>query len=210
MKTIILNGSPRKNWNTAQILKEAEKGAVSAGDEVEYFDLYDFAYNGCRSCMACKRRGIEGCRCYWNDGLSPVLEKIMGADRLITGSPVYYSEPTGGFRSFMERLTFPALSYNDYSSTFKGKVDVVIFLTMNTPTAMYDKMLKARMEDILAPFRFLNGDVRIVPACDTLQVKDYSKYEMRSFSEEHKKKIHEEEFPMILEQAFKIGSKTER
>jgi multimeric flavodoxin WrbA len=24
MKTIILNGSPRKNWNTAQLLKEAQ------------------------------------------------------------------------------------------------------------------------------------------------------------------------------------------
>jgi len=29
MKTIIVNGSPRKNWNTAQLLKEAHKGAES-------------------------------------------------------------------------------------------------------------------------------------------------------------------------------------
>ena len=31
MKTIILNGSPRKNWNTAMMLKEAGKGAESVG-----------------------------------------------------------------------------------------------------------------------------------------------------------------------------------
>ena len=31
MKTIILNGSPRKNWNTAQLLKEAQRGAESTG-----------------------------------------------------------------------------------------------------------------------------------------------------------------------------------
>lgn len=209
MKTVILNGSPRKNRNTAQILKEAQKGAEAVSDEVEYFDLYDFDYNGCRSCMACKRTGIEGCKCYWKDGLSPVLEKIMGADRLITGSPVYYSEPTGGFRSFMERLTFPALSYNDYSSTFQGKVDVVVFLTMNTPLDAYNRMLKSRMEEILGPFRFLNGETRIIPVCDTLQVTDYSRYEMKSFSEEHKKKVHEDEFPKVLEQAFKIGSRSE-
>lgn len=207
MKTIILNGSPRKNWNTAQILKEAQKGAESVNDEVEYFDLYDFDYNGCRSCMACKRTGIEGCKCYWKDGLTPILEKIMNADRLITGSPVYYSEPTGGFRSFMERLTFPALSYNDYSSTFNGKLDVVVFLTMNTPLEAYNKMLKARMEEILGPFRFMNGETSIIPVCDTLQVKDYSRYEMKSFSEEHKKKVHDEEFPVILKWAFKIGSR---
>ena len=36
MKTIILNGSPRKNWNTAMMLKEAKRGAESAGAETEY------------------------------------------------------------------------------------------------------------------------------------------------------------------------------
>ena len=54
MKTIILNGSPRKNWNTALMLKEAGKGAESVGAEVEYIDLFDLSYTGCRSCMACK------------------------------------------------------------------------------------------------------------------------------------------------------------
>ena len=39
MKTIILNASPRKNWNTAQLLKSATKGAESAGAEVEYIAL---------------------------------------------------------------------------------------------------------------------------------------------------------------------------
>ena len=41
MKTIILNGSPRKNWNTAMMLKEAQKGAAAAGAETEYIDLFD-------------------------------------------------------------------------------------------------------------------------------------------------------------------------
>ena len=38
-KTIILNGSPRKNWDTALMLKEAQKGAESVGAETEYIDL---------------------------------------------------------------------------------------------------------------------------------------------------------------------------
>jgi len=42
MKTIILNTSPRKNWNTAKLLKSATEGAISTGAEVEYIDLYDF------------------------------------------------------------------------------------------------------------------------------------------------------------------------
>ena len=40
-KIIILNASPRKNFNTASLLKEAQKGAESQDAIVEYFDLYD-------------------------------------------------------------------------------------------------------------------------------------------------------------------------
>ena len=47
---------------------------------------------------------------------------------------------------------------------------------------------------------------RIFPVCDTLQVKDYSKYEMSGFSEEHKKSVYETEFPKALELAFKVGA----
>ena len=207
MKAIILNGSPRKNWNTAQLLKESKKGAESIGADVEYIDLYDLNYNGCRNCLACKRKGIaEPCKCYWKDDLTPVLEKIWQADRLITGSPIYYSEPTGGMRSLLERLTFPAMSYNDYSSVFKGCVDVDIFLTMNAPMQYYKRAYEGRMQEYFAPMRFLNGQVRIFPVCDTLQVKDYSKYDMAGFSEEHKKAVREAEFPAMLEQAFRIGA----
>ena len=207
MKTIIINGSPRKNWNTAKLLKEAEVGARSAGEDVEYIDLYDLNYNGCRSCLACKRKGIEEpCKCYWNDELTPVLDKIWKADRLITGTPIYYSEPSGGFRSFLERLTFPAMSYNDYSSVFKGRVDVDVFLTMNAPLQYYKKAYENRFKEYFAPLRFLNGSTRLIPVCDTLQVADYSKYDMASFSEEHKKAVHDAEFPKALEYAFIIGA----
>lgn len=207
MKTIILNGSPRKNWNTAQLLKEAQKGAESVGAEVEYIDLYDLSYNGCRSCLACKRKGIaEPCKCYWKDDLSPVLERIWQADRLITGAPIYYSEPAGGFRSFFERLTFPAMSYNDYSSMFKGKVDVDVFLTMNAPMQYYRQAYERKMQEYFAPLRFLNGQSRIIPVCDTLQVKDYSKYDMAGFSESHKKAVHDTEFPAALELAYRVGA----
>ena len=209
MKTIIVNGSPRKNWNTAQLLKEAQKGAESVGAEVEYVDLYDLNYNGCRSCLACKRKGIaEHYKCYWKDDLTPVLKRIWQADRLITGSPIYYSEPTGGMRSLLERLTFPAMSYNDYSSVFKRKVDVDIFLTMNAPMQYYKQAYERRMQEYFAPMRFLNGRIRLIPVCDTLQVEDYSKYDMAGFSEEHKRAVHDAEFPAMLDRAFKIGAGT--
>ena len=39
-KIVAVNASPRTNWNTAQLVKEAGKGVESVGIEIEYFDLY--------------------------------------------------------------------------------------------------------------------------------------------------------------------------
>jgi len=41
MKIIAINGSPRKNWNTATLLNKALEGAVSQGVETELINLYD-------------------------------------------------------------------------------------------------------------------------------------------------------------------------
>ena len=76
-KTIVINASPRRKWNTAQIMKEAAKGAESAGAEVEYIDLYKLDLHGCMSCLICKRENNERCKCYWKDDLSPLIEKIL-------------------------------------------------------------------------------------------------------------------------------------
>ena len=38
---MVINASPRKRWNTAQIMKSASEGAKSVGADVEYIDLYD-------------------------------------------------------------------------------------------------------------------------------------------------------------------------
>ena len=51
-KVIIINGSPRKNFNTAQVLKEAQKGAESVGANTEYFNLVDLNFKDCMSCFA--------------------------------------------------------------------------------------------------------------------------------------------------------------
>ena len=208
MKTIILNGSPRKDRNTALLLKSAQRGAESAGAETEYIELFDLKYTGCRSCLACKRKGVpEPCRCYFQDELTPVLERIWRSDRLIMGSPIYFGEPTGQLRMVLERAVFPALSYNSFSTVFKGKVDVDVFLTMNAPEAAYEKLYRAKMEEYFGPFRLLNGDIAIHPVWDTVQVSDYSRYEMAGIDGAKKQARHDAEFSGLLAQAFEVGKK---
>ena len=69
MKAIVINASPRKTWNTAEIMQAAQKGAESVGAETEYFNLYDLVFKGCRSCLACKLKTNTKGKCYYKDDL---------------------------------------------------------------------------------------------------------------------------------------------
>ena len=55
--------------------------------------------------------------------------------------------------------------------------------------------------------RGLHGEVYSYAACDTLQVNDYSKYDMANFSEEKKRAHREEQFPEDLKACFALGAK---
>ena len=206
MKTIIINASPRKKWNTAEVLDAARKGAESVGSEVEYVNLYDLVFKGCRSCLICKRKDKTKGKCYWKDDLSPLIEKIFDSDALIIGSPIYFGQPTSEFRALVERLIFCIMSYDDGSSYYTGKVNVGIFYTMNAPLEFYEQSMKDSPSSTEFLFSFLNGEVISYPVCDTLQVHKYSEYNMAGFSQEAKEKQLILQFPNDLEKAFEIAA----
>ena len=209
MKTIIINASPRKNMNTAQLLKEAQKGAQAAGAETEYIDLFDYTFTGCRSCFACKRKDGERNKCFWKDDLSPIVERILAADALIIGSPIYFGQPTASFRALWERLAFPVLSYDgEPISYYDGKLNVGFIWTMNATGDYYENGIKPTLAvtESTAPM-FFHGKAESYASLDMLQVKDYSKFAMGAFDEEAKKKRHDEQFPVDLQECFKMGER---
>lgn len=206
MRTIIINASPRKKWNTAEVLDAARKGAESVGSEVEYVNLYDLVFKGCRSCLVCKRKDKTKGKCYWRDDLTPLIEKIFDSDALIIGSPIYFGQPTSEFRALVERLIFCIMSYDDGSSYYTGKVNVGIFYTMNAPLEFYEQSMKDSLSSTEFLFSFLNGEVISYPVCDTLQVHKYSEYNMAGFSQEAKEKQLILQFPNDLEKAFEIAA----
>ena len=105
--------------------------SVSSDIEVKMVRLYSLDYKGCMSCMACKIKGKASNVCKFKDALTPVLEEIAEADGLVLGSPIYFGDVTGQMRTFLERLAFPWLSYNDYSLTAPKRMPVVLMETMN-------------------------------------------------------------------------------
>lgn len=206
MKAIAINGSPRKGWNTEALLKEALRGASSMGAETKLVQLYDLKYTGCRSCFGCKRKGQENCHCVIKDELSSVLEEILDADVLFIGTPIYFGDMTGQMVSFFERLGFPLLSYDGPNKKlFEGKINTAMFYTMNATETYYKESMKQGLQFRTDLLKLLGGTVEVYAACDTYQFSDYAKFHAGIFDENHKRKVHEEQFPKDLQAAFEIG-----
>ncbi len=135
MKIIAVNGSPRKQWNTARLLEKTLEGAAAAGAETKLVHLYDLAFKGCVSCFACKRIGGSSYgRCAVRDGLTPLLDELATADAFILGSPIYLYAETGEMRSCIERLCFQYLRYaNPPATLFPRRIRTALVYTMNVP-----------------------------------------------------------------------------
>ena len=212
-KVIIINGSPRKNFNTANLLKEAGKGAESAGAEIEYFNLYDYNFLGCRSCFACQKKGsTTNGICAIKDDITQILEKCLEADAIIIGSPVYFSYPTGVFRSFMERLLFPNHTYmidkenGGLKRRLNRNIPTGIIFTMNCPEELASKInYQILLGENVRTFNHVMGHAECLYVYDTYQFSDYSKYNIDLFDEKEKAKVRNEQFPKDLLKAFAMG-----
>ncbi len=209
MKIIGVNGSPRKNWNTATLLASALEGAASLGAETELAHLYDLRYTGCTSCFACKLKGGPSAgRCAVKDGLSPLLRKIEEeADAIVLGSPVYFGAMTGQMRSFLERLLFaPTVYTNPPSSVFPRKVRTGVIYTMNVPREGFDRMGYGAMTQATeAALRRVFGSSQTFCCYDTCQFPDYSKVVMEYFDPAQKAARRETAFPDDCRKAFELG-----
>lgn len=203
-KIIIIDGGPRRAMNTARMLQQFAEGVKSVNDEIEIksFRLYDLDYKGCMSCMACKVKGKAANICKFKDPLTPILEEIARADGLVLGSPVYFGDVTGQMRTFLERLCFPWLSYNDYSMTAPKRMPVVLIETMNGTPERNNSHGFGSMEHCLTVS--LGTPKRII-AYNTYQVKDYNRFELAAFSEPAKQQWRDEHWNDDLQKAYAAG-----
>ena len=211
MKALFINGSPRKNGNTAQLLKRAMDGAREAGAEVELVNLYDRSlnYKGCMSCFACKVKGGKKGVCSFKDDLQPILQKAVEADVLVCGSPNYCGYPSAALRAFMERMEFPAVNYSDYSKpvVLKHICSATIY-TMNCPNEeVYRQMNYHILMDASAQQLGVFGPTEILCSYDTYQFPNYDRYDAATFSETHKAEVRNTQFPIDLEKAYELGKR---
>jgi|MudIll2142460700_1097286.scaffolds.fasta_scaffold459442_1 multimeric flavodoxin WrbA len=210
MQAIGINGSPRKSWNTAILLRKALAGAKSKGAKTEFVHLYDLSYKGCISCFSCKKIGGRSYgRCAVKDELTPVLKRIAEAQVLILGSPLYFHTESGEMRSFMERLLFPYVTYTpERACIFPGETRTALIYTMNVS----EENMAAYHQDVsVAASRGVMtrvfGNCEALLSTDTLQFSDYSKYVSTLFDPVAKARRHEEVFPRDCERAYEMGAR---
>lgn len=208
MKHIVaINASPRTNWNTGTLIREAAKGAESEGAEVKIFDLYKLKkFTGCISCFGCKLPATQG-KCICQDGLAPVLEAIRQADGLIIGTPNYLGDVSAAFRALYERLIFQYITYKKEQNSYSEQnIPVLFIMTSNCPEEYYTPDGYGKMvEGYQNSLSHFIGPTKAVVCGDTLQVDDYDRYNWTMFNPETKKERHETVFPEEKQSVFRFG-----
>ena len=209
MKNIVsINASPRLNWNTATLVKEAEQGAAAQGANIIHFDLYKLEkFTGCISCFGCKLSKNLG-KCVCSDGLLPVLEAIRNADGLIIGTPNYLGEPSSAFRALYERLIFQYITYKKENPTYNTRhIPVLFVMTSNVPSDAYEKggMYEKMISNYKSSLDYNVGKTKVLISGNTLQVDNYDMFNWSIFDPDKKKEYHENNFPKDKEKAFLLG-----
>jgi len=105
MKVLILNGSPKREGNTATALREVEKTLHQEGIETEFIHIGNKDIHGCMACNRCWNIG----QCVIDDPVNEIAEKMTEADGLLIGSPVYFSSPSGQLIALLDRLFYSNL-----------------------------------------------------------------------------------------------------
>ncbi|MDR1382673.1 MAG: flavodoxin family protein [Planctomycetaceae bacterium] len=210
MNIFALNGSPRKNWNTAILLNKVLEGAASQNANTELIELYDLNFKGCTSCFFCKRKDREHGTCAMKDDLTPILERLKTADAIVLGSPIYFMNITSAMTAFLERFLFSNIIYSlEIPTVYPRKISSGFIYTMNVTENQADEYgVKINLKAIQnAMTRILGWTPELLFSYNTYQFTDYSKYESSMFSEEIKAKHKATQFPIDCENAFNMGKK---
>lgn len=98
----MLNGSPRKNGNTAIALEEMKKVFEAEGVHAEVVQVGNKAVRGCVACRRCAELG----KCIFDDVVNELAPKFEKADGLVVASPVYYASANATLIAVLDRLFF--------------------------------------------------------------------------------------------------------
>ena len=105
MKVLLINGSPHKEGCTYTALSEVAAQLQKHEIETEIFWIGNQLIRGCIDCRSCWGKG----RCVFDDdSVNQCIQKIIQADGLVVGSPVYFGGIAGGLKCLLDRVFYDA------------------------------------------------------------------------------------------------------
>lgn len=99
-QVLILSSSPRRGGNSDTLCDEFMRGAIEAGNEVEKIFLRDKTIHYCTGCSMCS---LHNKPCPQKDDAAAIIEKMVAADVIVLGTPVYFYAMSAQLKTFLDR-----------------------------------------------------------------------------------------------------------
>ena len=122
MNVIAFNGSGRKDGNTAVLLNTVLDELSREGIETELIQLAGKAPQGCIACYKCFENKDQKCS-VTTDNLNEYLAKMIKADGILLGSPVYFTDVAAGIKALIERCGMVSIANG---GLFRRKVGAAV------------------------------------------------------------------------------------
>ena len=106
MKIVAINGSPRKNGNTAQVLEVVRREVEAAGVEFQVFQP-GAKVHPCMACYHCLNTGSLRC-VQTDDMVNDIIAACIEADGILLAAPVYHGGISGNMKCVLDRLMLAA------------------------------------------------------------------------------------------------------
>jgi multimeric flavodoxin WrbA len=100
MKILGLSCSPRKKGNTMTLMELALKGAQQEGAEVELYSVSGKKIEPCDGCFTCGEKG----ECHIKDDMQELYDKLVEADGIIFGTPIYVHTMAAQTKIIIDRM----------------------------------------------------------------------------------------------------------
>ena len=178
-KVLVLNGSPRKNGNTAVLSSRLSDGASSVGADVESITLHNLDISPCDACDYCQENENG---CIIEDDMQILYPKLRDSDVVVIASPVYFSGLTAQSKLCLDR--WYAMEEGD---DFELKGKKLALLMVYGDSDLYSSggiTVILALENIC---RYVGMDFAGIVHGTAMDIGDVEKY------------------PVLMDQAFKLG-----
>ena len=125
MKVVAINGSARKDGNTAILVNHVFEELNAAGIETELIQLAGERISGCIACYRCFENKDRECAIK-DDCVNECLAKMAAADGIILASPTYFAGMASQLKAFCDRAFFVARANDDMFARKVGAAVVAV------------------------------------------------------------------------------------